>query len=291
LFTNPGKYFGSDGKVINTGSIGEHISKNDPWEAFKLRSYKEFRDRYLARIRGWKPAYLRRGNVHFDRLTATRLPNGKPLFDPALIAKTEFYFGANINGPNNSGGLALGNKILIGRPYGTDENLTRLLAHELAHRVQIERLGESRFGRNYIAQTIKHGMPAGIAGKSAHDALPLEREAHQYEEAYDAWRSRRTGMQQTAYHQSARWESRVNVVNPTSGTITFEVNYRGRWEKFDLLPGQSRWFNSRNSAYSVRYDADNTSGISMKSYTLRPNSSNRFTPVGTNLELFAQWGI
>ena len=70
--------------------------------------------------------------------------------------------------PARTAGMAFGGVVYLARPYSerTHEGLL-VLAHELGHVQQIERLGEAEFARRYGEEWLAHG----------YDGMPLEREA------------------------------------------------------------------------------------------------------------------
>jgi hypothetical protein len=88
--------------------------------------------------------------------------------DPVLqsaMERTRFEIG-------DSHGLTLGHAILVLRPASTYEAWREewLIAHELVHVAQVERLGLGEFLNQYIAQCLQLG----------YDAAPLELEARQF---------------------------------------------------------------------------------------------------------------
>jgi len=75
--------------------------------------------------------------------------------------------------PPGSAAITLGRLIIVRRRSATDEHL---LAHELAHVRQWQRLGAARFLRCYLGSYAR-GRRQGLGHRAAYLAIPLEIEA------------------------------------------------------------------------------------------------------------------
>lgn len=142
-------------------SLRNHLRKNDPWEATKLEAYRQVRNRYVSRLGGKRPVFLRPGNAHYDRLRAAVYPNGQSIL-PFDFRNVEFYFGCNIN--NQAAAMTFGNKVLVARQYDpADATLTTLMAHELAHVLQVRAAGgEDKFVRRSCEPLLPDEIPTTV---------------------------------------------------------------------------------------------------------------------------------
>ena len=160
--------------------------------------------------------------------------------------------------PSKMAGITFGSNIYLKGPYAEDYDKALLLAHEMGHIVQYNRLGDAKkFGREYMnnvgASTITTLASGSIPGNmpdliaQIHDQLSLEQEA-------DIYRARLDSMIKP-----------VNLVNASNQNISVALHYhqcgRGVTEGWwNLAPGESKTEVIFTDSSTVDYHAHGDKG-------------------------------
>lgn len=215
-------------------------------------AYFAFRDHVISRNPG-RGIHLKPGSLHYKII--------QPVLGRDIdITKIHLHFGAYVPGPNAA--ITFGNNIYVDAPYRpNDPHQAILLAHEITHSLQYERLGGERaFARRYFGQ-IWQAIRGGNSNPTCiHDALGLEKEANAMEDK--AGKLVRGG---------------VTIHNNTGLTVHYAMKRhdRGSWKQFTLESGKHS-VHSTNFVdalddfviYSVHFDSEFRQGYQERAYHL-----------------------
>lgn len=179
------------------------------------------------------------------------------------VDDVRFFFDAYV--PGNMAAVTFGNRVYVDASYRPNDIYQGLLlAHELTHAMQFERLGgENKFARRYWGQIWEQIRRGNADTHLIHDSMGLEREASDIEKQV----GRRT-------FAGVRIHNRTNVTVHYSLERERGGSESGQWSKFSLAPGKVYTHSMDLEHYpvdfSIRFDEAFRDGVQRQVYDLDP---------------------
>ena len=209
------------------GALRENLRKIDPIEALKKEAYFAYRSKYMKFTTGKPQLTLQPTDVHYKRL---KLAQDRGIFPKMDLTKTKWIYRTPV--PPDMAAITFGNKVLVQQFYNSsDPNLTILMAHELIHVLQNQRLGgEAKFAQRYINSSLRD-WKKNFSMSAAYKNNGLELEAQRYEKAFYDWLVIELAKEQKQAQQIANNQTRPQ---PQQGKLPDYASKTNQQPEFQL---------------------------------------------------------